>query len=365
MIIRCKICRKQIEINELDYKAGEQISVECPRCGSELEAVIPIRNDDLDVGSKESIETQSGINHSSEKSHTATSMSGEDLKSIWYSSAAKTESETKQSGQNDHSTHEERLSEGVQAKQPKNLHKDTHASVPLSNIKSQDISQSTIKRKKSSDKNKLKDAPNASHGGMLYILLGVGVFIGVIIWIYKGVSNNQVSISDSDSVYVEEAPLIAEVVEEVVDSFAGTADTYVEVKEGIDDAVNPATFDAAFFHGNHGYHTTPSGLKYVNVVEGNGSSPSPNAVVTVNYEGMLTNGEIFDSSYARGEPTSFPLQAVIKGWTEGLQLMKTGGTTIFYIPSHLAYGENGTPGGPIGPNADLIFYVELLRVAED
>ncbi|MDE5845952.1 MAG: FKBP-type peptidyl-prolyl cis-trans isomerase, partial [Muribaculaceae bacterium] len=107
---------------------------------------------------------------------------------------------------------------------------------------------------------------------------------------------------------------------------------------------------------------TPSGLKYVTVVEGTGASPKETDVVTVHYTGRLLDGTVFDSSVERGEPTSFPLQMVIKGWTEGLQLMKVGGKTVFYIPSNLAYGEQGTPGGPIGPNADLIFEVELLGV---
>ncbi|MDE7180736.1 MAG: FKBP-type peptidyl-prolyl cis-trans isomerase [Muribaculaceae bacterium] len=110
------------------------------------------------------------------------------------------------------------------------------------------------------------------------------------------------------------------------------------------------------------YAVTESGLKYMVMREGNGISPKATDQVTVHYEGRLPNGTVFDSSYSRGEPTSFPLNRVIPGWTEGLQLMKEGGMAVFYIPSDLAYGPQGTPGGPIGPNQDLLFTVELIKV---
>lgn len=152
-----------------------------------------------------------------------------------------------------------------------------------------------------------------------------------------------------------------------VDSLVGMvmqeqADSAIAAEAAADGSANMADYNAAFFKGNSGYQTTPSGLKYVTVVEGTGASPKETDVVTVHYTGRLLDGTVFDSSVERGEPTSFPLQMVIKGWTEGLQLMKVGGKTVFYIPSNLAYGEQGTPGGPIGPNADLIFEVELLGV---
>lgn len=110
------------------------------------------------------------------------------------------------------------------------------------------------------------------------------------------------------------------------------------------------------------YAVTDSGLKYFTVKEGTGKSPKATDLVTVHYEGKLTDGTVFDSSYTRGEPAQFPLNQVIPGWTEGLQLMKEGGKTVFYIPSKIGYGEMGTPGGPIPPNADLIFTVELIKV---
>lgn len=157
-----------------------------------------------------------------------------------------------------------------------------------------------------------------------------------------------------DTVAVDE--LIGEVLQAQQDSAADANN------EAVAGSTNMADYNAAFFQGNSGYKTTPSGLKYATVVEGTGESPKETDVVTVHYTGRLLDGTVFDSSVQRGEPTSFPLQMVIKGWTEGLQLMKVGGKTVFYIPSNLAYGEMGTPGGPIGPNADLIFEVELLGV---
>jgi FKBP-type peptidyl-prolyl cis-trans isomerase len=111
-----------------------------------------------------------------------------------------------------------------------------------------------------------------------------------------------------------------------------------------------------------GVKTTPSGLQYKIVKEGAGKSPKATDTVLVHYRGTLLDGTEFDSSYKRNEPISFPLNRVIPGWTEGLQLVKEGGKAILYIPSKLAYGPSGTPGGPIGPNETLIFEVELLKV---
>jgi FKBP-type peptidyl-prolyl cis-trans isomerase FklB len=84
--------------------------------------------------------------------------------------------------------------------------------------------------------------------------------------------------------------------------------------------------------------------------------------VTVHYSGWTTDGQLFDSSVQRGQSTSFPLNRVIKGWTEGLQLMKPGGKTTFFIPQELAYGANPQPNGPIPPSAALVFVVELISV---
>jgi FKBP-type peptidyl-prolyl cis-trans isomerase len=111
-----------------------------------------------------------------------------------------------------------------------------------------------------------------------------------------------------------------------------------------------------------GVKTTASGLEYKIVKEGAGKSPKATDTVLVHYRGTLLDGTEFDSSYKRNQPISFPLNGVIPGWTEGLQLLKEGGKAFLYIPAKLAYGERGTPGGPIGPNETLIFEVELLKV---
>lgn len=107
------------------------------------------------------------------------------------------------------------------------------------------------------------------------------------------------------------------------------------------------------------YKTTKSGLVYKILKEGDGKQPTEDSEVTVHYEGKLLNGRIFDSSYKRGETISFPLNQVIPGWTEGVQLMKTGSTYEFHIPHDLAYGERGA-GGVIPPFSTLIFKVELI-----
>jgi len=113
-----------------------------------------------------------------------------------------------------------------------------------------------------------------------------------------------------------------------------------------------------------GVKTTETGLQYQVITEGEegGTSPTADNKVKVHYQGTLLNGTEFDSSYARGEPIEFPLNRVIAGWTEGVQLMSEGDKYRFYIPPSLAYGEAGTPGGPIGPNEALIFEVELIEV---
>lgn len=112
-----------------------------------------------------------------------------------------------------------------------------------------------------------------------------------------------------------------------------------------------------------GVTTLPSGLQYKVVKMGQGAKPTGSDKVKVHYEGKLLNGQIFDSSIKRGEPAEFPVEGVIPGWTEALKLMPVGSKWILYIPSSLAYGEQGA-GGMIGPNETLIFEVELLEVVK-
>jgi FKBP-type peptidyl-prolyl cis-trans isomerase len=110
--------------------------------------------------------------------------------------------------------------------------------------------------------------------------------------------------------------------------------------------------------------TTASGLQYEVLKGGEGKKPGPQALVQVNYEGKLVNGTVFDSTWQRGEPASFPLDRVIPGWAEGIQLMSLGDVYVFYIPSQLAYGERGA-GEMIPPNSPLIFRVELIEILEE
>lgn len=122
---------------------------------------------------------------------------------------------------------------------------------------------------------------------------------------------------------------------------------------------------AAFLAKNRtvkGVFTTGSGLQYMVLRQGNGPRPGPDDTVRVNYRGTLLDGTEFDSSYARNEPAEFPLRRVIPGWTEGLGLMPVGAKYRFWIPSDIAYGAQGGPGGMVGPHATLAFDVELLAI---
>lgn len=155
-----------------------------------------------------------------------------------------------------------------------------------------------------------------------------------------------------------------------------TVEEMVEVVETPVPGINGTAYNAAFFTDSAKKSDTPSdstymqtstGLKYVIAKKGTGKSPKATDQVTVHYVGTLTDGTQFDSSIDRGEPTTFPLNRVIPGWTEGLQLMEEGGEAVFYIPSELAYGEQGsynpyTGQYTIPPSAPLLFWVQLISV---
>ncbi|MEO6264839.1 MAG: FKBP-type peptidyl-prolyl cis-trans isomerase [Luteimonas sp.] len=113
-----------------------------------------------------------------------------------------------------------------------------------------------------------------------------------------------------------------------------------------------------------GVFTTPSGLQYMVLRQGAGPRPNPSDRVRVNYQGTLLDGTVFDSSYDRGQPAEFGLDQVIPGWTEGVSMMPVGARYRFWVPSELAYGDKGIPGAPIGPDATLIFDVELMGILQ-
>ena len=168
----------------------------------------------------------------------------------------------------------------------------------------------------------------------------------------------------NDMLAQQELQLPPEVIQRTLQEFhqrmQEKAKTHMEglAKTNMDEAV-------AFLNTNKakdGIETTESGLQYKVWTEGEGDSPAAEAKVKVHYEGKLANGTVFDSSYKRGEPAAFALNQVIKGWTEGLQLMNTGDKFEFYIPSELAYGTRGSRSIP--PNSTLIFTVELLEIVK-
>jgi FKBP-type peptidyl-prolyl cis-trans isomerase FklB len=115
--------------------------------------------------------------------------------------------------------------------------------------------------------------------------------------------------------------------------------------------------------GKDGVKETKSGLQYRVVTEGDGDTPGASDTVRCHYEGTLTSGEVFDSSYKRGRPAEFPVDGVIEGWTEALQMMKVGSKWEVVLPAKIAYGMRGAPGA-IGPNETLVFTIELLDIVE-
>lgn len=169
------------------------------------------------------------------------------------------------------------------------------------------------------------------------------------------------------SVLSNTKPLLsATEVDAVRTAFSQKMQAKMEAKAAADGARNKAEGEA--FLAKHrmekGVFTTGSGLQYMVLRQGNGPRPDPQSRVRVNYRGTLLDGTEFDSSYARNEPAEFSLQQVIPGWTEGLGLMPVGSKYRFWVPSAIGYGAKGGPGGSIGPNATLVFDVELLAIPE-
>ena len=146
------------------------------------------------------------------------------------------------------------------------------------------------------------------------------------------------------------------------ESFVAKRRAEAEADRASSGATNAAEGDKFLLENSQkdGVQMTDSGLQYEVLEMGDGPRPSATDKVKVHYRGTLLNGEEFDSSYSRGEPISFALNQVIPGWTEGVQLMPVGSKFMFYVSPNLAYGPAG--GGPIGPNATLIFQVELLGI---
>jgi FKBP-type peptidyl-prolyl cis-trans isomerase FklB len=168
--------------------------------------------------------------------------------------------------------------------------------------------------------------------------------------IKDGLNNSKIAMSDKD-------------MEETMKSFQQEMSTKMQAKQKIEGDKNKKEGEA-FLEANKkkdGVITLPSGLQYKILKEGNGAKPTATQTVKCNYRGTLIDGKEFDSSYKRGEPTEFPVGQVIKGWTEALQLMPVGSKWQLFIPSNLAYGENGG-GQMIGPNATLIFDIELISI---
>lgn len=152
---------------------------------------------------------------------------------------------------------------------------------------------------------------------------------------------------------------------QIMQEYAAKMRETMQAKAEADAARNLAE-GQAFLEANksaEGVKTTKSGLQYIVLKEGSGPHPKPDSRVRVHYTGTLIDGTKFDSSYDRGQPAEFPVNGVISGWTEALQLMRPGGKLKVFIPPNLAYGERGAPP-VIGPNSTLVFEMELVDIVE-
>jgi FKBP-type peptidyl-prolyl cis-trans isomerase FklB len=162
----------------------------------------------------------------------------------------------------------------------------------------------------------------------------------------------------------EAKPLMTDTeVQETMQAFQKEMMAKMQEKAKVDGEKNKKAGDdfLAANKAKEGVVTLPSGLQYKVITDGKGEKPKSTDTVTVNYKGTLIDGTEFDSSFARNEPATFPVTGVIPGWTEALQLMKTGAKWQLFIPSNLAYGERNA-GEKIGPNSTLVFEVELISI---
>ena len=174
---------------------------------------------------------------------------------------------------------------------------------------------------------------------------------------------NMLTTGMKEAIAGEKSPLSPEESQKLMSELQKSLQTKAEAKQKVDSEKNTAA-GKAFLAENAkkpGVKVLPSGLQYKVITEGKGDSPKATDTVSTNYKGTLIDGTEFDSSYKRGQPAKFPVNGVIKGWTEALQLMKPGAKWQVYVPSDLAYGARGA-GELIGPNATLIFEVELLGI---
>ena len=172
----------------------------------------------------------------------------------------------------------------------------------------------------------------------------------------KAVNVNEFSEALNDVFGEKETKISEEEVVETLNSYFGALQ---EEKQGSNKEDGEAFLEAN--KANESVITLPSGLQYTVKTEGNGEKPTVNSNVTTHYHGTTIDGNVFDSSVQRGQPASFPVSGVIKGWTEALQLMAVGSKWKLFIPSELAYGDRGA-GADIGPHAALVFEVELISI---
>ena len=192
----------------------------------------------------------------------------------------------------------------------------------------------------------------------------IGVQMGAQMSRIKDVINEDAIIMGfRDSLAAKELQLTPEDMQAAMQEFQQSAMQAQQAKQTAAGTQNKTEGDKflAENKAKDGVKTTESGLQYKVITAGTGETPTANDTVVTHYSGTLIDGKVFDSSYKRNAPATFPVNGVIKGWTEALQLMKTGAKWQLFIPSELAYGERGA-GANIGPNQVLIFEIELLEI---